>query len=266
VTLLDVSVADHVATVTLNRPASRNAIASFEDCEEIEATFRRLDADRAVRAAVLTGAGTSFCAGGDLKQMRDGQGLGGGRTSAEVQRNYHRGVRRIATTLAAIDLPLVAGVNGPAIGLGCDLAVLCDVRVAAETALFAASFVKVGIVPGDGGAWILPRVIGMSNALRMILTGEMVDAAAALRMGLVSEVVPAEALLARAHALAGSIAANPPEATRMAKRLVRASAATGLEGALDLAAAYQAILHKTDDHREAVAALLERRAPNFTGN
>lgn len=264
--IVQVTREDAVATVLLNRPDSRNAISTFEDCETLEATFRSLDADRSVRCIVFTGAGKAFSAGGDLKKMRDGVGLGGGRTSAEVRRSYHAGVRRVIMALASIDVPVVSAVNGPAVGLGCDLATFGDVRIASDRASFAMSFVKVGLVPGDGGAWLLPRRIGGSHAMRMILTGAAIGAPEALSIGLVSEVVAPDRLLDRANAIAREIAANPPEATRMAKRLVRASADTTLDGALDLAAAYQAILHKTSDHAEAVDALIEKRIAGFTGD
>lgn len=255
-----------VATVTLNRPDSRNAVSSFEDCTALEETFRELDADRSVHCVIFTANGKAFSAGGDLKKMRDGVGLGGGKTSAEVRRSYQAGVQRVITTLAGVDVPIVTAVNGPAVGLGCDLACFGDVRIASDAASFAMSFVKVGLVPGDGGAWLLPRRIGMSAALQMILTGDAVAAGEAKGLGLVSEVVSPDELLPRARAIAEGIARNPAEATRMAKRLVRASAETTLAGALDLAAAYQAILHKTADHHEAVDALITKRTAKFTGD
>jgi len=255
-----------VAVVALARPETRNAISTFEDCAVIEQTFLELDSDRSVRCAILTGEGKAFSAGGDLKAMKDGVGLAGGATSAEVRRSYHAGIRKVIMALASIDLPLVSAVNGPAFGLGCDLANFGDVRIASDKAVFAMSFVKAGLVPGDGGAWLLPRLIGVSNALRMILTGNPVGADEALAIGLVSEVVSTDGLMERAEAIAREIASNPPEATRMAKRLVRSSMQTGIEGALDLAAAYQAILHKTADHSEAVTALIEKRKGEFSGN
>jgi enoyl-CoA hydratase/carnithine racemase len=156
-------------------------------------------------------------------------------------------------------------VNGPAIGLGLDVACMCDMRIASEKATFAESFVKVGIVPGDGGAWLLPRVVGMSVACEMSFTGDVLNAQEAKEVRLVSRVVPPEALMEAARALAGRIAANPPEMVRMTKRLLREGQHTRLSTLLEMSAAFQALAHSTEDHKEAVGAMLEKRKPNFTG-
>jgi 2-(1,2-epoxy-1,2-dihydrophenyl)acetyl-CoA isomerase len=255
-----------IAIVKLDRPQSRNAISSFEDCAELVDCLVRLDADRAKRAIILTGADPAFCAGGDLKQMRAGTGLGGGRTALEVQDNYRRGVQRIPLAFQAIDIPIVAAVNGPAVGVGCDLAAMCDLRIASERATFAESFVKVGLVPGDGGAWFLARAIGVAAAARMALTGETIPAERARSIGLVSDVVPHADLMQAAIALAEAIAANPPAATRRTKRLLREALALPLPAFLDLTSGMQAALHHSDDHKEAVTAILEKRPPSFTGS
>lgn len=254
-----------VVILTLNRPQSRNALTSFEDCNALEAAILDCDRDRSVHCVILTANGPAFSAGGDLKAMRDGVGLAGGRTSAEVRHSYHAGVRRVIEAFHRVEVPIVSAINGPAVGLGCDIACFGDIRIGSSSASFAMSFVKVGLVPGDGGSWLLPRKIGMSAALRMILTGSFVAADEAKEIGLISEVVAPEELMTRARQIASEIAANPAEATRMAKRLVAASAESSLSAALDLSAAYQAILHKTDDHLEAVNALIEKRKPSFTG-
>jgi enoyl-CoA hydratase/carnithine racemase len=173
-----------IAIVRLDRAQSRNAISSFEDCAELVDCLVRLDADRAKRVIILTGADPAFCAGGDLKQMRAGTGLGGGRTALEVQDNYRRGVQRIPLAFQSLDIPVIAAVNGPAVGVGCDLAAMCDLRIASERATFAESFVKVGLVPGDGGAWFLARAIGVAAAARLALTGETIGAERARAIGL----------------------------------------------------------------------------------
>ena len=253
-----------VVTLTLNSPERRNAISTFADCDAVVDAVRRVNADRAVRCVILTGAGTAFCAGGDLKAMRDRRGIIEG-SHADVRENYRRGVQRMANTLYECDAPTIAAVNGPAIGLGLDVACMCDIRVASDKASFAESFVKVGIVPGDGGAWLLPRVVGMSMALEMSFTGDTLDAPAALAARLVSRVVPHDALLDAARALAGRIASNPPDVLRMTKRLLREGEHTRLSTLLELSAAYQALAHSTEDHREAVSAMLEKRPPSFTG-
>jgi enoyl-CoA hydratase/carnithine racemase len=162
-----------------------------------------------------------------------------------------------------LDIPVIAAVNGPAIGAGFDLACMCDIRLAGEKALFAESFVKVGIVPGDGGAWLLPRVIGMQRASLMSFTGDTIDAAKALEWGLVLEVVPTEKLLPHAQALAQRIAANPSHALRLTKRLLREGQHMRLDSLLEMSAAYQALAHHTDDHLEAVNAFLDKRPPSY---
>ena len=253
-----------IVTLTLNAPEKRNAISSFEECDAIVDACRRINLDRSVRCVILTGAGTAFCAGGDLKAMRDRRGIIEG-SHADLRENYRRGVQRMAQALYECDAPTIAAVNGPAIGLGLDVACMCDMRIASEKATFAESFVKVGIVPGDGGAWLLPRVVGMSVACEMSFTGDVLDAQAALGVRLVSRVVPHDELMDAARALAGRIAANPPDALRMTKRLLRESQHVRLPTLLELSAAYQALAHSTEDHREAVNALLEKRPPNFTG-
>ncbi|HEU0204472.1 MAG TPA: crotonase/enoyl-CoA hydratase family protein [Burkholderiaceae bacterium] len=254
-----------VAVVTLDRADDRNAIGTHADCDELVAAFERANHDASVRVVVFTGAGSAFCAGGNLKAMRERNGIGALESAVGTRANYRRGVQRIARVLWELEVPAIAAVNGPAIGLGCDLACLCDIRVAADTAKFAASFVKVGIVPGDGGAWTLPRVVGLSRAAEMLFTGDVLDAKEALAAGLVSRVVPADQLQATVHGLAERIAANPPHALRLAKRLLREGQHGRLHDVLELSAAYQALVHETEDHREALDAFIEKRAPVFRG-
>lgn len=247
-----------VVTATLNRPDERNALTETAYSDEIAAFCADIRAEMSVRAVVLTGAGSAFCAGGNIKHMRDRQGMFAG-TPFELRNRYRTGIQAIPTALYELEVPVVAAVNGPAIGAGLDLACMCDVRIASEKAVFAESFVKLGIVPGDGGAWLLPRVVGIARASLMTLTGETIDAATALNYGLVAEVVPADRVLARAHEVAGAIAANPGHATRLAKRLLREGQDMKLGPLLELSAAYQALAHHTADHQEAIAAFLEKR-------
>ncbi|RAI58131.1 crotonase/enoyl-CoA hydratase family protein [Roseicella frigidaeris] len=255
---------DHVVTLTLNAPEKRNAISTFADCDAVVEAVRRVNRDRGVRAVILTGAGTAFCAGGDLKAMRDRKGIIEG-SHADLRENYRRGVQAMANALYECDAPTIAAVNGPAIGLGLDVACMCDIRIASEKARFAESFIKVGIVPGDGGAWLLPRVVGMSMACELSFTGDQIDAATAKEIRLVSRVVPHDELLPAARALAARIAANPPEMVRMTKRLLREGQHMRLSSLLEISAAYQALAHSTEDHKEAVSAMLEKREPRFTG-
>jgi enoyl-CoA hydratase/carnithine racemase len=221
-----------------------------------------MKADTTVRAIILTGAGQAFCAGGNVKHMRERAGMFSG-SPYKLRNNYRSSVQRIGPALYDLDVPVIAAINGPAIGLGLDITCMCDIRIIAKGAVVAESYVKLGIIPGGGGAWLLPRVVGMARASQLTLTGEAIDADTALAYGLVSEVLSADALIPRAKAIAASIAANPGHATRMAKRLLREGQSTSLPTLLEMAAAYQALAHHTDDHAEAVAAFLEKRQPEF---
>ena len=253
-----------IVTVTLNRPEDRNAITEVSQSEEFVAFCDAATRDLSIRAVILTGAGKGFCAGGNVKDMRNKAGLFGG--SPYEQRNaYRTSVQMIGKALTELEVPIIAAINGAAIGLGLDITCMCDIRIASDRAVMAESYVKLGIIPGGGGAWLLPRVIGLSRASQMTLTGDTIDAATALEYGLVSEVVPGDQLLARAQELAASIAANPGHATRMAKRLLREGQHMKLAPLLEMAAAYQALSHHTVDHHEAIEAFLDKRAPDFKG-
>jgi len=254
-----------VALLTLDHPEALNAIGSRADCDDFVAALEAVNADRGISAMVLTGAGRAFSSGGNLKGMRDRNGVGPLDQPDSTRENYRRGVQRVTRAFMDLDVPAIAVINGHAIGLGLDLACLCDIRIVADSARMAASFIKVGIVPGDGGAWSLARVVGYSKAAELFFTGDSFDAEAALAMGLVSRVVPLDALLPQAMELAGRIAANPARALRMTKRLLREAQHSRMGDVLELSAAYQAIAHETADHREAVDAILEKRPPTFTG-
>ena len=253
-----------ILTVTLNLPEKRNPVSDNGLIDLLIETMQAADAEIGIRCVILTGAGSAFSAGGDLKAMKDGTGLRA-TLPAQTRRNYREGIQRLPLMFHALEVPVIAAINGPAIGAGLNLACMCDVRVAADTAVFAESFVKLGIVPGDGGAWLLPRVIGFARATELTLTGETFDAAYALEIGLVSRVVPAGDLLATARAIADKIAANPPHAVRMTRRLLREAQTATLAGTLELSAAMQALAHATRDNDEAIDAFIERRAPDFTG-
>lgn len=244
-----------VVTLTLNDPASRNAISGLPMIEALLAALAGAETDPTVRAIVLTGAGSVFSSGGNVKAMGEGQGLVDA-VPAQTRQNYRGGIQRLPLAFEALELPVVAAVNGPAIGAGCDLALMCDIRIASHSAKFAESFVKLGIVPGDGGAWLLPRVVGFAKASEMALTGDLVNADEALKIGLVSRVEKDEDLLTTATEVARRIAANPPHAVRMTKRLLRQAADHNLTSFLEISAAMQAIAHHTDDYRSALAAML----------
>ena len=254
-----------VLTVTLNRPEKRNPISDQDMVEALVEAMQGADADITVRAVILTGAGPAFSSGGDVAKMKPGAGSLRDHLPAATRRNYKRGIQRLPLVFQALEVPVIAVVNGPAIGAGCDLACMCDVRIAAESARFAESFVKLGLVPGDGGAWLLPRIVGFSRATELALTGELIDARTALEYGLVSRVVPDAELMDAARTVAGKIAANPPHAVRMTKRLLREGQVGTLPNILELSAAMQAVAHQTADHDEAVTAFIGKRAPQFRG-
>lgn len=254
----------HVVTLTIDLPEIRNAISDDETVDALVDAIEGLDRDPSVRVAILTGTGRAFSSGGNLRKMGEAGGLSD-RMPARTRRNYRAGIQRIPLAMEALEVPIIAAVNGAAIGAGLDLACMCDIRIAAESATFAESFVKLGLVPGDGGAWLLPRVVGFSKACEMTFTGDTIGAAEALACGLVSRVVPDAELLSAAKALADRIAANPPTGVRLAKRLMREGRTASLATVLELSAAMQALAHATDDHKEAVGAFLEKRKPVFTG-
>ncbi|MDE2517340.1 MAG: crotonase/enoyl-CoA hydratase family protein [Rhodospirillales bacterium] len=253
-----------IVTITLNQPELRNPVSEKSMVDGIVAAIERINADRSVRAAILTGAGSAFSSGGNLKKMQEAAETRA-KAPALTPHYYTLGIQRIPLAFEKNDVPIIAAVNGPAIGAGLDMACMCDLRIAGESARFAESFVKVGIIPGDGGAWLLPRVVGYSKACEMVFTGDMLNAAEALACGLVSRVVPDAELLPAARALAARIAANPPHAVRMAKRLVMEGRHVRLDTLLQMSAAMQSLAHATADHREAVDAFLNKRAPLFTG-
>jgi len=254
----------HIVTVTLNRPEIRNAISDDDMISDLVSAIERINADADVRCAILTGAGTAFSSGGNVKKMREGGGMFAG-SPYSIRNGYLQGIQRIPLAMYELEVPIIAAVNGPAVGAGCDLTCMCDIRIAGKSAKFAESFVKLGIIPGDGGAWFLPRAVGSSKAREMAFTGDMIDADEALDCGLVSKVVEDDKLMDAAMALAKRIAANPPHALRMAKRLLREGERTTLHTLLDMSASMQALAHKTDDHQEAVNAFLDKRPPVFKG-
>ena len=257
-------VAGPVATITLDRPDARNAYSAAM-VTSLVAAIDAAERDDVVRCIVLTGAGQAFHAGGDLKAMRDSSGMFEGGPIV-LRRQYVDGIQTVPRRLAACEKPMVAAINGAAIGAGLDLACMCDIRIASDRAKLGSTFVKVGLVPGDGGAYFLARVIGFSRALELVLTGRVIDTDEALRIGLVTEVVPADALLPRATQLAESIAANAPLAVRLTKRAAYKSWDADLDTALELAASYQGMVQNTADHRRAVEAILGKTTPRFEGD
>lgn len=255
----------HVVTITFNMPETRNALTDQDLCDAIVQAMHRLNRDQSVRCAIVTGAGKAFSSGGNLKHMKEKSSIFGG-DAVDTKDGYRWGIQKVAKAMWECEVPLIAAVNGPSYGAGCDTTCLCDIRIASTKATFAENFVRVGLISGDGGAWLLPRQVGLSRAAEMTFTAEAVDAKTALAWGLVSKVVEPDELLPEANALAASIAQNPPRQLRMAKRLLREGLNTRLDTVLELAAAYQGACHQTEDHEEAVDSLLEKRTAQFKGH
>jgi enoyl-CoA hydratase/carnithine racemase len=254
----------HVGLLTLNRPDSMNALGAPGDGDQVQAVCDAVNADRDIRCVVLTGAGRAFSAGGDVKAMKAREGAFAG-SGVSIRDGYRGNIHKVVRSIYGLEVPSIAAVNGAAIGLGCDVACMTDIRIAADTARFGVTFLKLGLIPGDGGAWLLPRTIGMSRACELLFTGDVIDAATAASWGLVSRVVPAASLLDEALALAEKIAAQPPHALRLAKTLLKQGQTTSYDTLMEMSAAAQAISHLTEDHMEGVDSILEKRAAVFSG-
>ncbi|MCH1568898.1 MAG: crotonase/enoyl-CoA hydratase family protein, partial [Alphaproteobacteria bacterium] len=240
----------------------RNALGEPGDGGVFSDAVARINADREVRCVILTGAGSAFSAGGNIKAMQKREGPFGG-AGAHIADGYRRGIHQIVKSLWGLEVPAIAAVNGPAIGLGNDVACLCDMRIASEKAIFGATFLKVGLIPGDGGAWLLPRIIGGARASELLFTGKTISADEALTWGLVSQVVSDDKLLETAQDMAHQAAAQSAEALRSAKRLMRHGQTADFATIMEMSANAQALMHLSEDHTEAVSAMLEKRSAEY---
>jgi enoyl-CoA hydratase/carnithine racemase len=251
-----------IATLTMNRPERLNALGDTLRDDLHHAIVRASD-NPAVRVIILTGAGRGFCSGGDVKAMHDAKERDQGRPLFEKV-----APGRDKTILAMRDAPkpLIAAVNGAAAGAGMNLALACDMRIAATTAKFGETFVKRGLHVDWGGTYFLPRLVGMAKACELIFTGDLIDAEEALAMGLVSNVVPPEELMPTVRQLARKIALGPPLAIRLAKRALYRSQDSDLRSALEFETYAQNICSETEDAREGIRAFVEKRSPRFTGH
>lgn len=254
---LRVEVAGPVATITLDRPATLNALTVPMKVGLLGA-LRAIAADRSVRAVILTGAGRAFCAGQDLAERDEPAAA---LLDVELRERYNPIIR----ALRGMDQPVIAAINGVAAGAGASLAFACDLRIAAEEARFVLAFGRIGLVPDSGATWFLPRLVGPARAAEIALVGDPIDAAEALRIGLVSRVVPADALVTEARAVADGIAAGAPLAIAMTKHALDRAWDIGLDEALDEEARLQGLAGATADHAEGLAAFREKRPPRFTG-
>lgn len=247
-----------VATITLNRPEKLNAINN-ETIEDILEAFREVAEDNRVRAVIITGAGRAFCSGADLSSPL---------FESEDATTYMKGMHRVHLLIMAIrnmPKPVIASVNGPAAGAGCNLALACDIIIASEKAKFIEPFVFRGLHPDCGGTYFLPRLAGLAKATEILLTCRMVDANEADRIGMVSRVVPADQLQSATEKLAMTLAKGAPVAISMAKASLNQALSSDLPTALECEAKAVTIANMTEDRNEGIAAFLEKREPLFKG-
>lgn len=250
---------DRVALLTLNRHDLRNALTGSHLIDDIVTTAEWVNHCDDVSVLVITGAGSAFSAGGNVRDMAERGGDFAGDV-AECAERYRKGIQRIPLALHEVEVPIVAAVNGPAIGAGFDLANMADVRIASEKAKFGETFLNLGIIPGDGGAWFMQRLIGYQRAFELTLSGRIVEAAEAKELGIVLDVVPPEELMQRAMGMAKRFASQPPKATRLTKRLMKRAPRMDLKDFLDLCAVFQGMCHNEPEHLEAVNRMLESMA------
>jgi len=253
--------ADHVATLTWNRPEARNALTQTMLGEAME-VVRAAQDDAAVRVLVITGAGRAFCAGGDTKAMAETVASG---APESPERERLGQIQELQLMLRRFPKVVIAAVNGAAYGAGLDLACTADFRLAAESARFCEVYVRLGLAPGGGGAWLLPRIVGLTSALDLVLSGEPIDAAEALRIGLVSRVIPAADLASATGEFARRFVLSAPRSVQVAKRTLYRGLEMSFEASLDFIRPHIAALRQSEDHKEGLRALKERRLPRFEG-
>lgn len=254
--LFDVDAATGVAVITLNRPDQYNAF-NGEMVGQWRVALARVECEPAIRCLVVTGSGKAFCAGGDIDELEGFLAM-----DAAARKNFlWENVHQIALALERIDCPVIAALNGTARGAGLDMALMCDVRVMDEKAVVAESYINMGLMPGDGGAWFLPRLVGISKALEILWTGDPIDAQTALAIGLVNKIAPSGKALTEAMELAARIARQPSQAIRFTKRAVYQAAGAGssLRAHLDAVSSHMAVLEDMPEFREKLAAFRRRQ-------
>jgi len=253
------NVEDRIAILTLDRHDLRNALTGCNLIDDIVTTAEWINHADEVSVLVITGAGSAFSAGGNIRDMAKRGGDFAGNV-AEVEARYRRGIQRIPLALQNVEVPVIAAVNGPAIGAGFDLANMADIRIASEKAKFGETFLNLGIIPGDGGAWLMQRLIGYQRAFELTLTGRVIDAREALELGVVMAVTTPEDLLPATLKLARRMAEQPPRATRLTKRLMKMAQRMELKDFLELCACFQGMCHNEPEHLAAANRMLETMA------
>jgi enoyl-CoA hydratase/carnithine racemase len=255
---------DHQLWITLCNESQSNAITDgmINSLTEI---LPLADFEPKIRVIVITGKGKNFCAGGDIVSMKEKKGMFAG-DSNELRMRYMHGIQRIPKTIEEVSTPIIAMVNGAAVGAGCDLSMMCDLRIGNEDSKFSETFSKMGLVPGDGGTFFLTRVIGYGKAMQMFLTGEVYAGKNALEFGLLNYLSTSITLVKDTEELAKKISMNAPIALSMTKKAMKLAYLTDLSSSLDQLAGFQGIAQRTNDHFEAVDAFFNKRAPDFKGN
>lgn len=256
---LEYTVSDGIGTILLNRPHRKNAF-TLSMIEQWAQILQDARTDPEVCVIVLTGAGDAFCSGVDLGSLDRNA-----TTPLERKQHLTDHIHRIPLALEDLDKPVIAGVNGDAVGAGMDMALMCDMRIIARSARLSEGYIRVGLVPGDGGCYYLPRLVGTAKALELLLTGDFIDAAEAARLGIANHVVDDDELPEAVNRLACKLADGPPVAVRTIKRAVYQSARSDLRTALDLISSHMSVVTSTQDSVEALAAFREKRDPNFVG-
>jgi enoyl-CoA hydratase/carnithine racemase len=266
--ILDANHEHGFATITLNRPQRLNSLSN-DLLHSLADSLEEVGSDDSIRAVILTGAGRAFCAGADTDEMAGGTTDGPHRPGPGGPEALRRGfklARKVVLGIYEMEKPVIAAINGPAVGAGFDLACACDIRIASESARFMAAYVHVGLFPGYGGTWLYPRLFGTARAAELMYTGDYMEVDEAQRLGFVNKVVPAGELTATAEKMARKIAAGPPIAIRLAKTMMRRGMSMDLETSLEMSAAGEAITLSSDDHLEGMDALRQKRRPEFKGN
>lgn len=250
---------NNIATLTFNRHDVRNALTSTAIADDIVKTADWINSSPEIAVLVITGAGSAFSSGGNIKDMAERAGDFAGDVQ-ELERRYREGIQRIPLALHKLEVPVIAAVNGPAIGAGFDIANMCDIRIASTKAKFGETFVNLGIIPGDGGAWFMQRLIGYQKAAELTFTGRVIDATEAKELGVVLDVVAPENLQQKVYELANNMAAKPVASLRLTKRLMKLAQRTELPDFLDICAVFQGMCHNNPEHLTAVNVMLEKLA------
>ncbi|MCP3028352.1 enoyl-CoA hydratase/isomerase family protein [Halobacillus sp. A5] len=252
------SIEKNIMVITLNRPEMKNALDGQMIDEWVDA-LEEAQRNNEVHVIVVTGKGSAFCAGGDVGGMKQDQ------TALDNKNKLWKNIHRVPLTLKNIDKPVIAAINGPAVGAGLDMALMCDLRTIVSASKVSEGYVRVGLVPGDGGAYFLPQIVGEAKALELLWTGDFISSEKAYELGLVNHLYEEEEFFSKTMALAERIASGPQVAIRMTKRAVKYSRTMELEPALDLMSSHYSIIKETEDHKEGVKAFKEKRRPVFRG-